>query len=261
MNAPVLLQTRKLTRHFGGLHAVSELDLDVRAGEIVCVIGPNGAGKSTTFNLIAGALAPSAGSLMFDDEPMNGKPAHEVAAMGIARTFQHNHPFAGMSITENVMVGMHRRLRKNFWQALLHIREMEREEHAARARAEELLGFVGLSDFRDADVSTLSFGQGRLLEIARCMASRPKLMLLDEPAGGLTHDECDHLSELVRRVAEQGVAVLLIEHDMRLVMSLAQRIVVLNFGIKIAEGTPDEIRCNAKVTEAYLGNTGGLLHA
>ncbi|QNP48983.1 ABC transporter ATP-binding protein [Diaphorobacter aerolatus] len=160
MSTPVLLRTRNLSRSFGGLHAVSALDLEVHAGEIVCLIGPNGAGKSTTFNMIAGALAPSDGEILFDDVPMNHLATHEVARRGIARTFQHNHPFAGMSIIENVMVGMHARLQRPLWKTLTQVRQHVGEEQGARDRALELLEFVGLAHCRDLDVNTLSFGQG-----------------------------------------------------------------------------------------------------
>lgn len=254
MSASILLETFGMSRRFGGLHAVSDLDLKVHVGEIVGVIGPNGAGKSTTFNMLAGALPPSAGAIHFEGRRMDGLPSHRVAALGIARTFQHNRPFAGMSLTENVMAGMHLHLHKPLWREIVFSHQAARAESEAAVRADELLEFVGLGDFKKADVSTLSFGQGRLLEVARCMAAKPKLLLLDEPAAGLTHDECDRLCEIIRSVAKQGVAVLLIEHDMRLVMGLTERIVVLNFGRKIADGTPAEIRVDAGVAAAYLGD-------
>jgi branched-chain amino acid transport system ATP-binding protein len=256
-----LLVVRGLCKRFGGLQAVAELDLDVRVGEILGVIGPNGAGKSTTFNMIAGALAPSAGTLVFDGEALSGLPAHAMAARGIMRTFQHNKPFASMSVRENVMVGMHRRLKGPLWRVWVGGKATSQAERAAVQRADDLVGFVGLGEWRDADVATLSFGQGRLLEIARALASEPRLILFDEPAAGLTPAECERLSDIIRQIARQGIAVLLIEHDMRFLMALADRIAVLNFGRKIAQGTPAQIRTDAEVVKAYLGDLGAMADA
>ena len=259
MTTATLLQATGLTMKFGGLLAVSDLDLDVRAGEILGVIGPNGAGKSTTFNMIAGALAPSAGKLTFDGESLLGLPTHAFAARGIMRTFQHNKPFASMSVRENVMVGMHTRLGKSLWRVLAGTGAAARAERESAQRADELVQFVGLGDCRDADVATLSFGQGRLLEIARGLAAEPRLMMFDEPAAGLTPAECERLSEIIRQIARRGIAVLLIEHDMRFLMPLADRVVVLNFGRKIAQGTPADVSANADVVTAYLGDLGAML--
>ncbi|MEP6969898.1 MAG: ABC transporter ATP-binding protein [Betaproteobacteria bacterium] len=253
-----LLVVRGLCKQFGGLQAVADLDLDVRVGEILGVIGPNGAGKSTTFNMIAGALAPSAGTLEFDGEALGGLPAHAMAARGIMRTFQHNKPFASMSVRENVMVGMHRRLRSPMWRVWAASKATVQAERAAIRRADELVEFVGLGHWREADVATLSFGQGRLLEIARALAAEPRLILFDEPAAGLTQSECERLSDIIRQIARQGIAVLLIEHDMRFLMALADRIAVLNFGRKIAQGTPTQIRNDAAVVKAYLGDLGAI---
>ncbi len=258
MSAAILLQIAGLTMRFGGLVAVADLDLDVRAGEILGVIGPNGAGKSTTFNMLAGALAPTAGTLAFDGESLLGLPTHAFAARGIMRTFQHNKPFNSMSVRENIMVGMHTRIGHSLWRVLAGTSRAVQTERDAAQRADALVEFVGLGEWRDADVSTLSFGQGRLLEIARGLAAEPRLMMFDEPAAGLTSAECDRLSEIIRQIAQRGIAVLLIEHDMRFLMALADRVAVLDFGRKIAQGTPAEVRANAAVVAAYLGDLGAI---
>lgn len=244
-----ILQVRNLTKRFGGLTAVSGLDFEVREGEILGIIGPNGAGKSTTFNLIAGAHAADAGEARFAGEPILGLAPHQIAARGILRTFQHNRPFTGMSVLDNVMVGAHTRFRFNPFS-----RKALDEETERRRRADALIEFVGLKDSRDAEVSTLSFGQGRLLEIARALAGEPRLILFDEPAAGLTPGECGRLGAIIRGIAARGIAVLLIEHDMHFLLPLAHRVAVLDFGIKIADGLPDEIRANPAVMDAYLGS-------
>jgi ABC-type branched-subunit amino acid transport system ATPase component len=257
MNGGALLQVRGLGKRFGGLQAVADLDLDVHAGEILGVIGPNGAGKSTTFGMIAGAIAPSSGTIRFDGEPLDGLPTHAIAARGILRTFQHNKPFAGLSVRDNVMVGMHTRIGVPLWQVVAGTGAARRREREAQQRAEALIDFVGLGECRDTEVTNLSFGQGRLLEIARALAGEPRLMMFDEPAAGLTPAECERLAAIVRSIAARGIAVLLIEHDMRFLLQLAQRVAVLNFGVKIAEGTPAQIRVHPQVVAAYLGDVAG----
>jgi branched-chain amino acid transport system ATP-binding protein len=248
-----ILEVRNLTKRFGGLTAVAGLDFDLREGEILGLIGPNGAGKTTTFNIIAGSYPADEGEIRFAGEPILGLPPHRIARLGIMRTFQHNRPFAGMPVLENVMVGAHTRFSRNVFS-----RKASNEERKQRQRAQELVEFVGLDGLRDADVGTLSFGQGRLLEIARALAGEPRVILFDEPAAGLTPAELDRLAGIIRGIAERGIAVLLIEHDMRFLLPLASRVVVLNFGARIAEGTPAEVRSQRAVMEAYLGDAAAL---
>jgi ABC-type branched-subunit amino acid transport system ATPase component len=251
-----LLEVRKLTKRFGGLTAVTALDFDLREGEILGLIGPNGAGKTTTFNVIAGTYAANEGEIRFAGGSILGLAPHEIARRGIMRTFQHNRPFGGMPVLDNVLVGAHTRFKSRLWKVLAGAYRIE--ERQQRKRAEELVEFVGLSGLRDADVGTLSFGQGRLLEIARALAGEPRLILFDEPAAGLTPAELERLAEIIRGIAARGIAVLLIEHDMRFLLPLAHRVVVLNFGARIAEGTPQQVRSQRAVMDAYLGDAAAL---
>jgi len=247
-----VLEVKGLSKRFGGLTAVSNLDFEVREGEILGVIGPNGAGKSTTFNLIAGTYPASSGEVFFNQESILGLPPHQIARRGVMRTFQHNRPFAGMSVLDNVLVGGHARFRAALWKVVFG--NASQEETVMRERARELVEFVGLGELQDADVTMLSFGQGRLLEIARALAGEPRLILLDEPAAGLTPDELERIAHVIRGIAARGIAVLLIEHDMHFLLPLAQRVVVLNFGAKIADAHPDQVRADPAVMDAYLGD-------
>ena len=247
-----LLEVRGLTKRFGGLTALAELDFELREGEILGLIGPNGAGKSTTFNIIAGAYGADAGEVRFQGERILGLAPHRIAQRGVMRTFQHNRPFAGMRVIDNVLVGAHTKFATGLL-SLLAGRGFD-EERQKQQRAAELVEFVGLGGLHHADVATLSFGQGRLLEIARALAGEPRLILFDEPAAGLTPAELERLAEIVRGIAARGIAVLLIEHDMRFLLPLAHRVAVLNFGRKIADGLPQEIRRHPAVKEAYLGD-------
>jgi branched-chain amino acid transport system ATP-binding protein len=251
-----ILQVRELAKRFGGLTAVCGLSFEVREGEILGLIGPNGAGKSTTFNLIAGAYAADAGSILFAGEPILGLRPHAIARRGIMRTFQHNRPFDGMTVLDNVLIGAHTRFRRGLLS--IFTKTFFLQEFEIRQRADALIEFVGLGELRDAPVERLSFGQGRLLEIARALAGEPKLVLFDEPAAGLTLAEAERIAAVIHGIAARGIAVLLIEHDMRFLLPLAHRVVVLNFGAKIAEGTPQEVRSHPAVVDAYLGDAAAL---
>jgi len=246
-----ILQVIHLSKRFGGLTALADLSFEVREGEILGLIGPNGAGKSTTFNVIAGAYRADAGEIRFAGESINGLAPHQIARRGIMRTFQHNRPFDGMTVLENVLVGAHTRFRTSLWKVVGGADRAEEQDQ--RARAQQLVDFVGLGELQAAPVDRLSFGQGRLLEIARALAGEPKLLLLDEPAAGLTLAEAERISAVIRGIAARGISVLLIEHDMHFLLPLADRVVVLNFGAKIAEGPPGRIRTDPAVMNAYLG--------
>jgi branched-chain amino acid transport system ATP-binding protein len=249
-----LLQTVQLRKEFGGLVANSDVDFDVPRNAIVSLIGPNGAGKTTFFNMLTGVYKPTAGDVFFDEELMTGKPPHAYTQRGIGRTFQNIRLFQNMTALENVLVGMHVRLKSNAIQALLRTPKVREEESRARERARGLLEFCGLVRKDDVISRNLSYGDQRRLEVARALATEPKLLLLDEPTAGMNPQETAEFTDFVARLrAEEGLAVLLIEHDMRVVMGVSDRVTVLDYGEKIAEGTPLEIQKNDRVIEAYLG--------
>jgi branched-chain amino acid transport system ATP-binding protein len=248
-----LLRLEHLTRRFGGLTAVDNVSLTVEPGGVTAIIGPNGAGKTTLFNLISGAIAPTEGRVFLDDREITGKPPEQIAALGLVRTFQLVQLFRDLTVLENVKVGTHLHTRGGLISALFRTAGARREEQKVEERALELLEFVGLASHAETRAAVLPYGQQRLLEIARALAARPRLLALDEPAAGLNTEESRGLSAMIRRVADQGIKVLLIEHDMNLVMNTADQIAVLDFGRHIATGTPDEIRKDPAVLRAYLG--------
>ncbi len=248
-----LLSLQDVTRRFGGLIAVDAIDLTVAEGGVTAVIGPNGAGKTTLFNLISGFQTPDAGRIVFDGIDITARPPEAIAAAGLVRTFQLVRLFQNLSVLENIQVGCHLHSKGGVLAALLRTRRTRQAEREIEARARELLDFVGLGGAAESEANALAYGQQRLLEIARSLAARPRLLLLDEPAAGLSADETKRLSAAIRAIARRGTTVLLIEHDMKLVMNTADHIAVLDFGRKIAEGPPATVRESPAVIAAYLG--------
>lgn len=248
-----LLQVRDLSIHFGGVKAVQNVSFDIDAGIVYSVIGPNGAGKTTLFNLITGVYKPTSGEIRLDGEAIHGSAPSELARRGVARTFQNLQICMNMSAIENVMVGAHLRLDRNPFKAALRLPALRRRDRELRTEAAGLMAYVGLEQYVGARADAMSYGALKRLEIARALAMKPRLIFLDEPAAGLNPRETIEVDELVRKIADSGVTVVLVEHDMKMVMNLSDRILVLDYGKKLAEGTGAEVRANPDVIAAYLG--------
>jgi branched-chain amino acid transport system ATP-binding protein len=250
----MVLELTKITKNFGGISALTDVSFKIEQGQIFGLIGPNGAGKTTMFNIITNMFLPTSGDISFVGERISGIKPHQITDKGICRTFQNIRLFSQMSVLENVLVGGHCRSKSGVLHSVFRTKKQRNEESDMHVKSLELLELVGLFDYQDVIAENLSYGQQRRLEIARALASNPKLLLLDEPAAGMNESETDDLFDLIKKVQKRGVTVLLIEHDMPFVMKLCDRIAVLNFGKKLAEGTPEEIQNNQAVIEAYLGS-------
>lgn len=249
-----LLEVNNLGISFGGLRAVNEFHVSIKKGELYGLIGPNGAGKTTVFNLLTGVYKPDNGSILLDGEDLTGKKTIEISKAGIARTFQNIRLFTDMTVLDNVKVGMHNQIKCNFFSSLFHLPSYYVAERKANQRAMELLDFMGLADLADQKAGSLPYGVQRRLEIVRALATNPSIILLDEPAAGMNPSETTELMHQIRRIRDTfHIAIFLIEHDMNLVMNVCETIAVLNYGRLIAKGTPEEIRQNPTVIEAYLG--------
>ncbi|MBI5164762.1 MAG: ABC transporter ATP-binding protein [Magnetospirillum sp.] len=248
-----LLAVENLSKVFGGVHAVEDLSFAVTPGTIHSIIGPNGAGKTTLFNLITGIYTPTSGRVRFAGADVTGQRPFQLARLGMSRTFQNLQIFFNMSALENVMVGHHLHLDRRFLPSLLRLPQVVASDRACRATATALMEFVGLSRYVGAQAAAMPYGALKRLEIARALAAKPRLLLLDEPAAGLNATESREIDEVIQRVAESGVTVVLVEHDMKMVMGISDHVLVLDYGRKLAEGTPAEVRANAEVVAAYLG--------
>jgi branched-chain amino acid transport system ATP-binding protein len=248
-----LLEVEALIKSFGGVTAIADLSFDVPEGLVYSVIGPNGAGKTTLFNMLSGIYRPDEGSIRFMDQGVVGLQPHQVAALGISRTFQNLQMFFNMSVLDNVMVGCHLRTRTGLFSAALRLPRIKREEKLSRQWAQEALAICNLDKFIGQEAGSLPYGVLKRLEIARALAVQPRLLLMDEPAAGLNDTETLEMRKLIRRICDSGITVLLVEHNMGLVMQVSDRVLVLDYGSRLAEGTPVQIQNDRRVIEAYLG--------
>lgn len=248
-----LLDVRGVSKRFGGVHAVKDVSFRVEKGMVKALIGPNGAGKTTLFNLLSGVAAPDAGTVAYRGAEIQGRPPHRIAALGLARTFQHIRLFAQMTALENVMVGRHVRSRAGFVAGMFHLPWTWKEEREIERSARDALAFLGIAELADLEATSLSYGQQRAVELARALASEPELLLLDEPAAGLNMRETVELAKLIGRIRERGVTVLIVEHDMGLVMNVSDEVLVLSYGEKIADAEPRAVQRHPEVVRVYLG--------
>ena len=248
-----MLRVENLTKRFDGLVAVNDLSFEINQGEILAIIGPNGAGKSTVFNLITGTIPPSSGKVIIDNKDITGLKPHSIVTEGLSRTFQTTSLFDQLRVIDNLMIGYKWRTKIGFWNTLFHTKNWKNQQTETFLRAMETAEFVGLADKAESFVSTLSQEEQKRLAIGIGLVSKPRILLLDEPTGGLIQEETDRITGFIRRIREQGTTVCIIEHKMQMIMNLVDRIVVLNYGQKIAEGPPEKVRQNQAVIEAYLG--------
>lgn len=248
-----VVRAQGITVRFGGVVALNNVSIEIREGEILALIGPNGAGKTTLFNVITGFQAPTSGKIFYGDEELTGLPAFKIANKGLIRTFQKTMVFNSVSIEEGVTIATHQAATFNIWKALIRSNDFKAEEEHHKKKVEEILKFVGLYERRKVLAKNLSYGEQRVLEIALALAAKPKILLLDEPAAGLNTEESNHLISLINKIRDMGITILMVEHNMNIIMHISDRIIVLNQGNKIADGSPHDIKNNTEVIKAYLG--------